>query len=138
MSGPLTGVTVVEAATYVSGPFAAMQLADLGADVIKVEAPSGDPFRNFGRPSQYVSATFASTNRGKRGVTLDLKHPPDLRRLFTLLERADVFICNWRAGVADALGLTDAALSSCNSRLIRMFITGYGPTGPIAGEPAFD
>ena len=137
--GPLAGVTVVEAATYMTGPYATLQLADLGADVIKVEAPgSGDTFRNFGRPPTYVSAPFANMNRGKRSVVLDLKAPDDNAKFFGLLADADVFLCNWRAGVADSLGLTDEAFETCNPRLIRVLITGYGQDGPFSAEPAFD
>jgi CoA:oxalate CoA-transferase len=137
--GPLAGVKVVEAATYMTGPYATLQLADLGADVIKVEAPgSGDTFRNFGRPPTYVSAPFANMNRGKRSVVLDLKDPAGLAKLFELLAGADVFLCNWRGGVAEGLGLTDEAFEACNPRLIRILITGYGQGGPLSAEPAFD
>ena len=137
--GPLAGVKVVEAATYMTGPYATLQLADLGADVIKVEAPgSGDTFRNFGRPPTYVSAPFANMNRGKRSVVLDLKDPAGLAKLFELLADADVFLCNWRGGVAESLGLTEEAFEACNPRLIRVLITGYGQDGPYSKEPAFD
>ena len=130
---------VVEAATYMTGPYATLQLADLGADVIKVEAPgSGDTFRNFGRPPTYVSAPFANMNRGKRSVVLDLKDPDGLAKLFELLADADVFLCNWRGGVAESLGLTEEAFEACNPRLIRVLITGYGQDGPFSKEPAFD
>ena len=137
--GPLAGVVVVEAATYMTGPYATLQLADLGADVIKVEPPgTGDTFRNFGRPPTYVSAPFANMNRGKRSVVLDLKDPDGKAKLFELLATADVFLCNWRAGVADNLGLTEDAFEACNPRLIRVLITGYGQDGPLSTEPAFD
>jgi crotonobetainyl-CoA:carnitine CoA-transferase CaiB-like acyl-CoA transferase len=137
--GPLAGVKVIEAATYMTGPYATLQLADLGADVIKVEVPgTGDTFRNFGRPPTYVSAPFANMNRGKRSVVLDLKDPAGLAKLFALLADADVFLCNWRGGVAEGLGLTEEAFEACNPRLIRILITGYGQDGPYSAEPAFD
>jgi crotonobetainyl-CoA:carnitine CoA-transferase CaiB-like acyl-CoA transferase len=136
--GPLAGVKVVEAATYMTGPYATLLLADLGADVVKVEPPTGDTFRKFGRPSTYVSPPFASMNRGKRSVVLDLKDPADKAKLFALLADADVFLSNWRAGVADSLGLTDDALEAVNPRLIRVLVTGFGLDGPASGEPAFD
>ena len=137
--GPLAGVKVIEAATYMTGPYATLQLADLGADVIKVEAPgNGDTFRNFGRPPTYVSPPFANMNRGKRSVVLDLKDPAGLAKLFSLLADADVFLCNWRGGVAEGLGLTEEAFEACNPRLIRILITGYGQDGPYSAEPAFD
>jgi crotonobetainyl-CoA:carnitine CoA-transferase CaiB-like acyl-CoA transferase len=136
--GPLAGVKVVEAATYMTGPYATLLLADLGADVVKVEPPTGDTFRNFGRPPTYVSAPFASMNRGKRSVVLDLKDPDGNAELFELLADADVFLTNWRAGVAEQLGLTDEALDAVNPRLIRVLVTGFGPDGPASAEPAFD
>jgi CoA:oxalate CoA-transferase len=136
--GPLAGVTVVEAATYMSGPYAGQQLADLGATVTKVESPAGDPFRWFGRPATYVSAQWASMNRGKRSVVLDLRSDEGLRRMRQLLEGADVFLVNWRPGVAASLGLGDEALAAANPSLIRVYITGFGPDGPSASEPAFD
>jgi crotonobetainyl-CoA:carnitine CoA-transferase CaiB-like acyl-CoA transferase len=136
--GPLDGVVVVEVATYVSLPFAGLQLAELGATVIKVEAPAGDPYRRFGRPDTYVSAQFASLNRGKQSVTLDLKSDDGRRKLLELIRTADVYLANWRRGVDDALGLGDAVLEACNPRLIRVAVTGFGPDGPSADEPAFD
>ena len=136
--GPLEGVVVVELATFMSGPLAGMQLADLGATVIKVEPPTGDPFRRFGRPNTLFAPHWASINRGKQSVVLDLKLEADRSRLLDLVRSADVFLANWRSGVDRSLGLTDAVLSNANPRLIRVSITGFGPDGPSAGEPAFD
>jgi crotonobetainyl-CoA:carnitine CoA-transferase CaiB-like acyl-CoA transferase/uncharacterized OB-fold protein len=137
--GPLAGVRVAELGTYMTGPYATMCLADLGADVIKIEAPGrGDPFRWFGRPATYVSAAFASMNRGKRSVVLDVKDPAGARQLLSLLSDADVLVCNWRAGALERAGLTPAALEHCNPRLISIVITGSGPSGPSADEPALD
>jgi crotonobetainyl-CoA:carnitine CoA-transferase CaiB-like acyl-CoA transferase len=129
---------VVELANFVSGPLATMMLADLGADVIKVEPPRGDPFRRFGRPTTDMSAVFANVNHGKRSVTLDLKGSEDRQVLRTLLRTADVMVCNWRPSVADRLGLPDATLEADNPRLIRAYVTGYGADGPEADQPTFD
>lgn len=137
-AGPLAGTRVVEAANFMSGPFAGMMLADLGAEVVKVEPPAGDPFRRFGRPETAMSAVFANCNRGKRSEVLDLKAPADLERMLALLREADVFLCNWRPGAAARLGLGDAVLDAANPRLVRVYITGYGDGGPYAADPAFD
>jgi crotonobetainyl-CoA:carnitine CoA-transferase CaiB-like acyl-CoA transferase len=136
--GPLAGTVVVEAATFMSGPYAGMMLADLGADVVKVESEHGDPFRGFGRPETPYSAVFASCNRSKRSVVLDLKSAAGLDALLVLLAGADVFLANWRAGVAESLGLGDDVLARTNPRLVRCFVTGFGPSGPRAADPAFD
>lgn len=136
--GPLRGVRVVEIANYVSVPFATMMLADLGADVVKVEPPAGDPFRRFGRPRQAVSPVFANVNRGKQTVALDLKATPDRERLLALLDGADVMVSNWRPGVAERLGLDDAVLTARNPRLLRVYVTGFGTSGPYADRPTFD
>lgn len=137
--GPLEGVRVVEAASYMSGPLAGMMLADLGATVVKVEAPGGgDPFRTMGRPVTPTSALFANCNRGKRSVVVDLKSEAGRAELRGLLADADVFLCNWRPGVAESLGFADDALESINPRLVRCFVTGYGTGGPLGSEPAFD
>lgn len=137
--GPLTGVRVIEAASYMSGPLAGMMLADLGAEVVKVEAPGGgDPFRTLGRPTTPSSALFANCNHGKQSVVLDLKSEAGRGGLRGLLTGADVFLCNWRPGVAESLGFDDEALVGLNPRLVRCFITGYGTGGPLGDEPAFD
>src|SRR4029450_8651663 len=108
---PLDGVKVVEAASYVTGPFAALALADLGASVVKVEPPRGDPMRRFGLRHQVdgVGLAFAAINRNKTSVTLDLKTEAGLDRLHELLATADVFITNWRPAVAGPGGVTHAA-----------------------------
>jgi crotonobetainyl-CoA:carnitine CoA-transferase CaiB-like acyl-CoA transferase len=136
--GPLAGVRVVETTVYMAGPYAGMMLADLGADVIKIETAKGDPFRRYGRPTTPFSAVFANLNRSKQSVVLDLKDPAGRDALLGLIAEADVFLANWRAGVAESLGLTDDLLAATNPRLVRCFITGFGPDGPLATEPAFD
>jgi crotonobetainyl-CoA:carnitine CoA-transferase CaiB-like acyl-CoA transferase len=136
--GPLAGVRVVELGTFISGPFAAMALADLGADVLKVEPPSGDPLRRFGRTGKATSPAFLNVNRGKRSVCLDLKDPGAAARLRDVLDAADVLVCNWRASVAGRLGILDDELAERNPRLVRLYLTGYGLQGPLADAPSFD
>lgn len=136
---PLDGLRVIEAGTFFSAPFAGMMLCDLGAAVIKVEAPDkGDPFRTFSRPPQGVSAMFINVNRGKKSVAIDLKEPDGPRALVEMVRNADVFIHNWRPGVAESLGIGDSVLAEANPRLIRVAISGYGQSGPLASLPAFD
>lgn len=139
MVGPLEGVRVIEVGNYVSGPYAGQMLVDLGAEVIKVEAPpEGDLFRHFGRPSTPISPLFANCNRGKRSISLDLKQPGSVERLLGLVAKTDIWICNWRTGAADRLGLSDGVLESTNERLIRIYVTGYGSKGPNTDNPVFD
>src|SRR6202158_5169911 len=104
MAGALEGIRVVELANYVSGPYAGMLLGDLGAEVIKVEAPDGgDPFRGWGRVE--YSPTFGSVNRNKKSVVLDLKSPAGLAAALALIRTADVLIENFRPGTMERLGL---------------------------------
>jgi crotonobetainyl-CoA:carnitine CoA-transferase CaiB-like acyl-CoA transferase len=113
-------------------------LSDLGADVIKVEPPSGDPYRNFGHSWEGVGTVWTNSNRGKRSVTLDLKSPEDLSRFRALLSDADLYIENWRPHVSASLGLSFEHVSELNPRIVQLSITGYGPDGDLAKEPAFD
>ena len=137
MSGCLDGVKVVELTTMITGPQAGMMLADLGADVVKVENPEGgDPFRSF-RVGLY-SPNFCSYNRNKRSVTLDLKSDLGRKALEKLLERADILLDNFRSGVLGRLGFDEARLKALNPRLIHCSITGFGEDGPYASRPAFD
>ena len=135
---PLAGMRVVELATFISGPYATMMLADLGAEVVKVEPAAGDPFRRFGRPATEYSVAFATSNRGKRSVVLDLKSADSVGTLLRLLAASDILVCNWRPGVAERLGLGDDLLAGANEKLIRIYITGFGADGPLRDEPAFD
>ena len=136
--GLLAGVKVIDLSAYVSGPFAAMMLADLGADVIKVEPPGGDPNRRIGRRSGDNTMLFAATNHAKRSIVLDLKQPDDAAVLHGLIRWADVMVENWRPGVADRLGLDDGAIDALNPKLVHINITGWGTTGPWAHRSAFD
>ena len=133
----LEGITVLEFASYVSGPYAGMMLSDLGAEVIKIEPPDGgDPFRGWGAAD--YSATFGSVNRNKKSVVLDLKSNEGLSAARALAEGADVLIENFRAGTMDRLGLGHETLTQRNPRLIYASVTGFGPTGPYAGRAGYD
>src|SRR5436853_6150605 len=127
----LSGITVLEFASYVSGPYAGMMLADLGAEVIKIEPPDGgDPFRGWGAAD--YSATFGSVNRNKKSVILDLKTEDGLNAARALSASSDVLIENFRVGTMDRLGLGYEALRNVNPRLIYTSITGFGQSGPYA------
>ena len=138
LPGLLAGVKVVDLSTYVTGPYAAMMLADLGADVIKVEPPGGDPNRRVGRSRGGTAVLFAAVNHGKRSIMLDLKQPDDAAVLRGLIRWADVMLENWRPGAAERLGLGDAALEALNPCLVHVNVTGWGTTGPWSARPAFD
>ena len=135
---PLEGLVIIETSSFLTGPFASMMLSDLGAEVIKVEPPGGDGFRRFGHSRGGFGASWTNANRGKRSVVIDLKSAEGLSRFKGLLEKADVLIENWRPRVATSLGLGQDVLTALNPRLIRLSITGFGDTGPLADAPAFD
>jgi crotonobetainyl-CoA:carnitine CoA-transferase CaiB-like acyl-CoA transferase len=114
----LKDVTVVECAIYVTGPYATALLADLGARVIKIEAPpGGDPYRYFA-PGEYYSPNFAHLNRNKQSISLDLKAPEGKKICLDLARKADVFVENFRPGTAERLGLGYETLRALNSRLV--------------------
>lgn len=137
MTSPLSGIKVIEITTMITGPLAGMMLADLGADVIKVEQPEGgDPFRSF-RDGLY-SPHFCSYNRNKRSIVLDLQSQNGKRALEALIERSDVLIENFRPGVIDRLGFEDNRVVEINNQLIRCHISGFGSGGPYANRPAYD
>ena len=136
MTKVLEGVRVVEHGTFITGPAASMLLADLGADVIKVEQPAGDSFRAF-RGGTY-SPHYHTYNRNKKGVTLDTRNRDDLALFDKLVGEADVYIQNFRPGVADKLGAGEARLRELNSRLIYCAISGFGPNGPASQRPSYD
>jgi crotonobetainyl-CoA:carnitine CoA-transferase CaiB-like acyl-CoA transferase len=136
MTGPLAGLRVVEITNVVAGPSAAAQLADQGADVIKVEPPAGDIIRkssNTGLPPIFISC-----NRGKRSLALDLKKPAAADVLCRLTERADVFIQNLRPGAVDRLGFGEEQVRKRNPTVIYLSISGFGETGPYAGKRVYD
>jgi crotonobetainyl-CoA:carnitine CoA-transferase CaiB-like acyl-CoA transferase len=143
-SGPLHGVRVLDMSRVLAGPYAAMLLADLGAQVVKVERPgTGDDTRAWGPPfvtgsGEAESTYFLSINRGKYSVTLDLKDADDRPFLTGLLQWADVVIENFRPGVMDRLGLGDDALAEMNPRLVRLSISGFGDAGPGRDRVGYD
>ncbi|OYU14461.1 MAG: carnitine dehydratase [Alphaproteobacteria bacterium PA4] len=136
MALPLSGVRVLEMGTFITGPAAGMMLADLGAEVIKVEQPAGDPFRAF-RGGLYAPH-FQTWNRNKQSITLDTRTPADRAALDALIATADVFIQNFRPGVAAKLGVDATRLRGLNPRLVYCAISGFGATGPDRDRPAFD
>lgn len=128
---------MLEMGTFITGPAAGMLLADMGADVIKVEQPgTGDPFRSF--KGELYSPHFQTYNRNKRSITIDPKNPDDLAILDRLVETADVFIQNFRPGVADRLKVDAARLQGINPALVYASISGFGSEGPERDRPAFD
>lgn len=139
MSGPLDGIRVLEMANFISGPYAGMLLADLGAEVIKVEQPgSGDPFRGWGERDGAVRPQFSAYNRGKKGITLDL-HTDGGRDLYRRVAvGADVLIENFRPGTAERMGVGYDTLRAENERLIYCAMTGMGSSGPHSQRPTYD
>jgi len=137
---PLAGVKVLDLTRVLAGPFCTMLLADLGADVVKIERPGlGDDARQFGPflPSG-ESAYFAGINRGKRSITLDLKHEADRATFVELVRRADVVVENFRPGTMEGFGLGSAKLRELNPRLVYTSVSGFGRTGPYRRRPAYD
>jgi succinate---hydroxymethylglutarate CoA-transferase len=145
-SGPLAGIRVLEFGQIAAGPFCGMLLADLGADVVKVEKPDGGddmrrwpPMTEGPDPSAgRYSENFASVNRNKRSIAVDLKDAVAVEKLRRLASVADVIVENFRPGVLDRLGLGFDALRAGNPKLVYTSVTGYGQTGPYAGRGAFD
>lgn len=136
---PLAGLRVVALEQAVAGPFCSRQLADLGADVVKVERPDGGDFaRGYDDALGGLSAYFAWLNRGKRSVVLDLKQVADRAALGALVERADIFVHNLAPGAVERLGLGYAELAQRHTRLIWCGISGYGPDGPYRDKKAYD
>lgn len=135
---PLTGFRIVDLTRVISGPFCSMLLGDLGADVIKVEAPDGDPVRGQGAGRDGMSWYFAGFNRNKRAVTLDLKQPEGRAVLERLVASADAVVENFRPGVLDRLGFGEARLQELRPGLVTCAISGFGADGPYRDRPAFD
>ena len=132
----LDGIRVVEQGTFITGPCAGMMLADLGADVIKVESPEGDPYRSY--QGAAYSPHFQAYNRNKRGIALDLKSDGDRALFEGLIREADVFIQNFRPGTAERLGSGAERLRTVNPRLVYCSISGFGRNGPYAERPSYD
>ena len=143
MTAPLAGIRVIELARILAGPWAGQTLADLGADVIKVEAPEGDDTRRWGPPfithdGEQAAAYFHATNRGKRSVVCDFRTPEGQAMVRALVADADVVIENFKVGGLAKYGLDYASLHALNPRLIYCSITGFGQTGPYAHRPGYD
>ena len=135
---PLTGVKVLDLTRVLSGPFCTALLGDMGADVIKVEAPEGDPVRRAGAVKEGLSWYFAQFNRNKRSIRLDLRRDEGRAVLERLVARADVLVENFRPGVLERMGFPDARLWAVRKSLVVCSISGFGDSGPYRDRPAFD
>ncbi|WP_082221594.1 CaiB/BaiF CoA transferase family protein [Herbaspirillum chlorophenolicum] len=139
MQQPLSGVRVIDLTRILSGPFCTMLLGDMGADVIKIESGrDGDPIRKAGARVNELSWYFASFNRNKRSMALELRSARGKEILARMLQTADVLVENYRPGVLAEMGFDDERLRQLNPRLVVASITGYGTSGPYADRPAFD
>ncbi len=140
-SGPLAGIKVMEMAAYITGPFAGQVLADLGAEVIKIEPPEGDPFRKgsggAGATRAY-SPAYVANNRGKRSLTLDLKNPAARDIFERLVRNSDVLLQNYRHGAAERLAVDYERARRLNPRLIYCSISGFGENGPYVNRPSYN
>ncbi len=136
MQQVLRGVKIVEQGTFITGPCAGMMLADLGADVIKIESPGGDPYRSY--QGGLYSPHFQAYNRNKRSVVCDLKQNGDRELFERLIVDADVYIQNFRPGTAEKLGAGPARLRELNPRLVYCSISGFGGDGPYVERPSYD
>src|SRR5439155_22959932 len=139
MSGPLAGIRVIEVAIAVLGPLATQVFGDMGAEVIKVETPDGDPMRQIG-PARNpgMAAYFLNVNRNKKSLVLDLKRPAAREALLRLAATADVFVHNMRPGAAARLGIDHQAIAAANPRVVYAWASGYGAKTTAADRAAFD
>ena len=139
MAGPLNGIRVLDLSRVLAGPYTSMVLADLGAEVVKVEEPGvGDESRSIGPFQNGVSTYFISINRGKKGITLNLKAEAGKRLFLNLVRQADILVENYRPGVMKRLGLDYPALRAVNPRLVYAACSGFGHTGPYSPRGAYD
>ncbi|MEQ1516358.1 MAG: CoA transferase [Usitatibacteraceae bacterium] len=136
--GPLTGIRVLDLSAYIAGPYGCAQLADMGADVIKIEPPGGDNLRQYPSTLASESRAFLGVNRSKRGLVLDLKRPEGLAILHRLLSSADVLVHNFRPSVAPRLGIDYDRFKAHHPRLIYCVVNGYGETGPMKENAGYD
>ena len=139
MPGPLDGLRVIDLTSMISGPLATMMLGDQGADIIKVENPAGGDHTRAGANRRGgVSASFLNNNRNKKSVVLDLKTEAGRSALLRLAAGADVFVQNFRPGVADRMGLGETVLRTVSPSIVYVSISGFGENGPYAGKPVYD
>ena len=135
---PLDGVRVLDLTTMVSGPIATMLLAEQGADVIKIESPTGDYMRRVGTEHKGMTSSFLTCNRGKRSMCVDIKQPKGLELVLELAKTADVLVQNFRPGVIERMGLGEDAVRALKPDIIYMSISGFGKTGPQAHQRVYD
>jgi crotonobetainyl-CoA:carnitine CoA-transferase CaiB-like acyl-CoA transferase len=135
--GPLAGLRVIDCATLFAGPIISTLMGDFGADVIKIEHPSGDPLRNMGRKKDGHGLWWKVSGRNKRCIALDLKNPPDAEIFKALVADADVLVENFRTGTLESWGLGWDVLSALNPRLVMVRVTGFGQTGPYRRRAGF-
>lgn len=138
MSGPLSGIRVIDLTTMVSGPMASSILADQGAEVIKVESPRGDEMRQIGNTRNGLTAGFFSCNRGKQSLCLDLKQSAAKEPLDRLIKTADVFMQNFRPGAIDRMGFSEESVRSLKPDIVYTSISGFGEHGPYADQRVYD
>lgn len=136
--GALSGIKVLDLSGYIAGPYGCTLLADLGAEVIKVEPPQGDTLHKYPSTLQQEGRAFLGVNRSKRGIVIDLKHPEGLAILERLVASCDVFVHNFRPSVPPRLGIDYERLKGINARLIYCAITGYGEKGPLKDKAGYD
>ena len=137
-AGPLSGVRVLDLSAYIAGPYGCTLLADQGAEVIKVEPPTGDNLRKYPSTLEAESRAFLGVNRSKRGVVLDLKQADQRAVLMRLVREADVLVHNFRPGVPARLGIDFDSLQRINPRLVYCAVTGYGENGPLRDKAGYD
>src|SRR5262249_46425481 len=137
-NGPLTGIRVLDFTSYLAGPYGCALLADLGAEVLKIEAPDGDMLRQYPSTLLGESRAFLGVNRNKRGLVVDLKHPDGRAVVHRLVREVDVVVENFRPNVPARLGIDYETLQGINPALIYCAVTGYGDRGPLRDQPGFD
>lgn len=136
--GPLSGIRVIDMSAYIAGPYGCSLLADQGAEIIKIEPPTGDNLRKYPSTLETESRAFLGVNRSKLAAVLDIKQPKDLETLLTLIESADVLVHNFRPTVAPRIGIGYEQLQARNPRLIYCAVSGYGESGPLKDKAGFD
>ena len=135
---PLQGIRILDFTRVLAGPLSTALLADLGAEVVKIEPPQGDDYRAIGPMKNGQSALFTVMNRNKQSLVLDLKHPDAVALVHEMARQADVVVENFRPGVAERLGIGPEKLRGLNPRLVYVSVSGFGQTGPMAHRPAYD